>query len=323
MLTDGYGRALTYLRLSVTDACNLRCLYCMPGGRGRCRVSGMETDEIARLAGIALSLGIKKVRITGGEPLLRKDIVEIVWAMSALGGPRRIEDLSLTTNGIFLPRYAHALKKAGLKRINVSLDTLDGRKFPRIAGHGMIEDVLAGIDEAQKAGFSPVKINAVILRGVNDDELLSFVDFGRDHGCIVRFIEFMPMVQGSKWKAYYIPREEILKKLDGVMDRSVVPWGSDHEPAKYYRTVHGTTIGIISPVTHGFCEGCNRLRITADGHLRACIGSSGEVDLLGPLRSGASDEEIATLFHQAAMMKPRRAVFDEPRECRPMYQIGG
>jgi len=322
MLTDRYGRALTYLRVSVTGACNLKCLYCMPKGRdAACKTSPcLDKDEIVRLVRIALSLGVKKVRVTGGEPLLRKDILEIIRDLSSLKG---LKDLSLTTNGIVLSRYSKALREAGLMRVNVSLDTLNGDKFSRITGQRSLKDVIAGLDEAKKAGFSPIKVNVVVLRGVNDNELHDFLDFGREQGCLVRFIEFMPMVQESEWRKHFISRREILMRLRDRIDPMVVPWGSAHEPAKYYTTTKGETFGVISPVSHGFCEGCNRLRITADGYLRACITPSGEKDLRAPIRAGASDEELASLFRAVAMMKPATAVFAEPMQDTPMYRLGG
>jgi len=322
MLTDRFGRALTYLRVSVTGACNLKCLYCMPKGKeATCSTSQcLDRDEIVRLVRIALSMGVKKVRITGGEPLLRKDILEIVKGISSLNG---IEDLSLTTNGIILSRYSRALKEAGLMRINVSLDTLNGDKFSRITGQRYLKDVIAGIDEAKKSGFSPIKVNVVVLRGVNDNELLDFLDFGRDQGCIVRFIEFMPMVQASDWEKHFIPRAEILARLKDRIDPTIVPWGSTHEPAKYYKTINGEVFGVISPVSHGFCEACNRLRITADGTLRACITPAGEKDLRALMKKGDSDEELASLFKAVAMMKPATRVFAEPMQDMPMYRLGG
>ncbi len=287
---------------------------------------GLDKDELVRLVRIGLSVGLRKVRVTGGEPLVRKDIVEVVRGLSSLHG---IDDLSLTTNGVFLPRYARSLKQAGLGRINVSLDTLDPRKFTQITGKAGMEEILLGLEEARKVGFSPVKINVVLLRGVNDDELSSFLDFGRVHRAVIRFIEFMPVAQGPQcpqwyeWKRHFMPREEVLRRLESQIDASVVPFGKPGEPAKYYTTTDGTVFGIISPVSHSFCDGCTRLRIASDGRLLACMAGQGEVDLAGPLRAGASDEEIRNLFHMAAAMKPRRTALDRPVDSRPMYQIGG
>lgn len=320
-LSDRYGRPLTYLRLSVTDACNLRCFYCMPGGERKCPAEGgLRRGELVRLVRIALSLGIRKVRITGGEPLVRKDIVEVVRDISSLSG---IDDLSLTTNGVLLSRLAAPLKMSGLGRVNVSLDTLDPGKFSRITGRAEIGEIFSGLEEAGKVGFSPLKINVVVLRGVNDNELQSFLDFGRDRGVVIRFIEFMPVAKGREWRERFMSREEILARLGGRIDTSVVPFGKPGEPAKYYTASDGTVFGIISPVSHSFCDGCSRMRIAANGRLLACIAEKSEVDLAGPMRSGASDDDIRELFLRAASLKPRRTALDRPIDSTPMYQIGG
>ncbi len=320
MLVDDFGRSIDYLRVSVTDQCDLRCQYCRPAGLPLAQpLRGILTNaEIAAVVHAATLLGVRKVRLTGGEPLLRPDIVDLVRLLAAIPG---ICDLSLTTNGLHLDRLAPGLAAAGLQRVNVSLDTLRADRFVRITGAPGLERVLRGIEAAQRAGLQPIKVNTVLMRGVNDDEIADFADMTVRQGWHVRFIEVMPI--GQSTGELLVGAAEIRERLPGLTpDDGVVGYG----PARVYRLpgAHGT-IAIISPVTDHFCSGCNRLRLTADGKLRPCLLDDGEVDLRPALRNAAAPEELARLIRQAVANKPERHHLAEglsPHQ-RTMTQIGG
>ncbi|MFO7773598.1 MAG: GTP 3',8-cyclase MoaA [Dehalococcoidia bacterium] len=305
-ILDSFGRSINYLRISVTDRCNLRCIYCMPP-EGVPRISHSEIlsyEEIETVARAAAELGIDKIRLTGGEPLVRAGLPQLVQMLSQIDG---IQDLSLTTNGTFLKRYAQELKQAGLCRVNVSLDTVNRDKFRYITRLGELKDVLEGIEEARKVGFNPVKINTVIMRGVNDDEILDFARMTCEEGCHVRFIELMPF----KGTGDFVPAAELrqhigsLGKLEPCLDSVGL---NGNGPATYYRLAGaGGTIGFITPRSEpSFCSRCNRLRLSPDGKLRPCLLAEDKIDLKPPLRNNVPLEEIKHLILRAVACKPRR-----------------
>ena len=330
-LVDRWQRRLDYLRVSVIDRCNLRCIYCLP-----VRQAGMPKgtpiqwippkdllmdEEIVRLVRVGVGLGIKKIRITGGEPLVRKGVVDLIRKIAALSG---IEDLALSTNGLLLERYAEDLKKAGLMRLNISLDTMDPKKFSEMTGGGKVESVLFGVRAAKQAGFSPIKINTVVIRGVNDGEIEALLDFAERKGLILRLIEYMPLCSRGNWADGYISCREILERIQGRLrlDQEMARWDPS-EPARYFAFKAGSgMVGVISPISNSFCSRCNRLRLTADGMLRVCLPSDIEVDLKTPLRNGTTDEQLAQLFILGAQLKPEKGDFVGVGN-REMIQIGG
>ncbi len=323
-LVDRWQRRLDYLRVSVIDRCNLRCIYCIPKGTPIEWIPNpaMLTDEeVVRLVRVAVGLGVKKIRITGGEPLVRKDVVDLIRKIAASPG---IEDLALSTNGLLLDRYAADLRKAGVMRLNISLDTVDPDKFEEMTGVGRLESVLSGIHAAKQAGFQPIKINTVVIRGVNDGEIETLLDFVEREGLILRFIEYMPLCSWGNWNEGFISCQEILERIRGRLNLDQETMASDpNEPARYFPLKSGQgMIGVISPISNSFCSRCNRLRLTADGMLRVCLSSDIEVDLKTPLRSGATDEQLAQLFVQGALLKPERGEFTGI-VTRTMIQIGG
>ncbi len=324
--TDSFHRKIDYLRLSITDRCNLRCSYCMPeGGVPKFDHSKiLRYEEIERLAGIAISMGISKVRITGGEPLVRRDVLGLCQSISRIPGLR---SLSLTTNGVLLSDFAVGLLRAGIRRINVSLDTLKPERFTAITRRDLFSRVWAGIMAAAQAGISPVKLNAVIMCGVNDDEIEDLARLTFRFPFHVRFIECMPF-QKLDYERLFIPASEILERLSRVGPLESTIAGEGNGPALHYRFKGAPgKIGIISPVSDHFCPSCNRLRVTADGKLRTCLFSADEIDLRGLLRQGASDEEIAAVMLAAINKKPEKHQLSSPvfRKCisRPMFSIGG
>jgi cyclic pyranopterin phosphate synthase len=320
MLVDGFGRAIDYLRVSVTDQCDLRCQYCRPQSLPIARpLPGVLTnDEVAAVVRAAALLGVRKVRLTGGEPLLRRGIVQLVELLAEIPG---ISDLSLTTNGMRLSALAQGLAGAGLKRVNVSLDTLRADRFVQITGAPGLERVLQGIEAARAAGLQPIKVNTVVMRGVNDDEIGDFAALSVRNGWHVRFIEVMPIGQAND--SLLVGAEEIRGRLPGLTpDKGVI----GHGPARIYRLPGASgTVAIISPVTDHFCQGCNRLRLTADGKLRPCLLDDGEVDLRAALRSGAPADELARLIVQTVANKPEQHHLADGRSphLRTMTQIGG
>ena len=324
--TDSFHRKIDYLRLSITDRCNLRCSYCMPQS-GVAKLDHAEIlryEEIVRLVRIAVSMGISKVRITGGEPLVRKDVLSLCESISRVPGLR---SLSLTTNGVLLSDFAVGLLQAGIRRINVSLDTLKPERFAKITGKDLFSRVWAGIMAAEKAGISPVKLNAVIMCGVNEDEIEDLARLTFQFPFHVRFIEFMPFRQFYS-DSVFIAASEILERLRRIAPLEASSADDSNGPALHYRFQGALgKIGIISPVSDHFCPSCNRLRLTSDGKLRTCLFSTEETDLRLPLRQGLPDEEIAAAIRSAINKKPEKHQLSSSvfRKCisRPMSSIGG
>ncbi len=323
---DNFHRRIDYMRLSITDRCNLRCVYCMPatGVPPLAHEQVLSYEDILRLARIAVSLGICKVRITGGEPLVRRDVVYLCEQIAKLP---EIESVSLTTNGVLLEQFAAPLFAAGIRRINVSLDTLDRAKFSRITRRDRFQQVWAGIEEAHRIGFYPIKINVVALRGTNDDELEALARLTHRFPFHVRFIEFMPF-QAKHHADLFLGSDEILERLQRIAPLHPVHSNNSNGPARHFQFPGAPgKIGIISPVTHHFCATCNRMRVTADGKLRTCLFSQKETDLRELLRSSAPDDVIAATVRRAIAEKPERHSFDQTltRKCisRPMSAIGG
>ena len=333
-MKDSHGRVIDYLRISLTDKCNFRCIYCMPA-EGVCPMGHDELlhiEEIEAITRVATRIGIKSVRLTGGEPLVRKGVVDLVQALNDMP---EIENISMTTNGVLLPKMADDLKQAGLSRVNISLDTLDPEQFEFITRVGKIESTLAGIDAALEAGFNPVKINAVTVRSLNQD-FLAFAKLSIDRPLHVRFIEYMPVgtstgSDGTGWgKQDVVPSEELLgiinerAREEGLPE--LVPAGNDDKPigwgpARYFEFPGAKgTVGFISPLSRHFCSECNRLRLTADGKLRPCLFSDREVDVRTALREGG--EEAVYCFLEALNLKPDEH-HDRVGTERNMSQIGG
>jgi cyclic pyranopterin phosphate synthase len=326
-LRDRYGRVVTYLRVSVTDRCNLRCFYCLPRGGGApcARGETLGLDELAEVVDVGAGLGIRKIRITGGEPLVRPGIAAFVRRLRHLPA---ITDLALSTNGTLLAQHAVDLRAAGLMRVNVSLDTLRPAVFRAVSGRNDLDRVIAGIAAARAAGLQPLKLNVVVMRGVNDDELPAMLDFAAEHAAQVRFIEYMPLGVGQRWGSSYVPRAEILARIDGRL-AAEPPRHQPGDTATYYALRDGGEVGVISPVSCRFCDLCNRLRLTADGRLRPCLTSEGEVDLRGSLRPRLSVEQIAAGFRAATASRPAMGTYHPDRTAmggshvRPMAAIGG
>ena len=323
---DALGRPLRNLRISVTDRCNMRCRYCMPEADYTWlpRQSLLTFEELARVAGIFASLGATKVRLTGGEPLLRHDLPALV---SLLRSDARITDLELTTNGMLLSRHAAALRAAGLGRVTVSLDTLRPERFTALTRSGGHADVIAGIDAARAAGFAGLKLNTVAMRGVNEDELADLVRFGRERGAEVRFIEYMDVGGATAWSAdRVVSRAEILERLARELGPSRPVPARDHRaPAEQFVLDDGTRFGIIASTTAPFCRDCDRSRLTADGTWFLCLYAEDGIDLRAVLRGGARDDEIAALIRRTWEARTDRGA--ELRASLPdrgaLYQVEG
>ncbi len=340
MATDAHGRRIDYLRISLTDRCNLRCVYCMPpdGVSWKDPSEILSYEEIERFTRIAVQEGIGKIRLTGGEPLVRKGVPGFVHRLLDDIG---VESVALTTNATLLPRYARELRDAGLERINVSLDSLDAEEYARITRGGKLEDALAGLDAAFEVGFDPVKLNVVVVRSLKQD-LLGFAKMTLERPLHVRFIEYMPVGEAEEgagctseiagWtRDDSVPSEEVLERLsaEGVSagfgelvpvlrDDAPGGWG----PARYYRFADSKgTIGVISPLSHHFCAECNRLRLTADGRLRPCLFSDNELDVRTVLRTG-TDEDVHAVVREALRIKPENHA-ERVGTSRRMSQIGG
>jgi cyclic pyranopterin phosphate synthase len=327
---DAYNRPISYLRISVTDRCNLRCKYCMPP-------QGMEWvphediltyEEIETVVRAAAELEISKVRLTGGEPLVRLGIVELVRMLAGIPG---VDDLAMTTNGILLSRFATPLAEAGLQRVNISLDSLRPDRFTSITRGGRLEDVLLGMEAARQAGLEPIKINTVVIRGMNDDEVVSLARQTLEAGWNLRFIEFMPVGIGSwmgeQWRERVVTAEEIRDQIEralGTLEPAKVSRGSG--PARYYRLPQAQgSVGFITAISDHFCYRCNRMRLTADGQLRPCLLSDEEIDLRAALRRRADVAEIKELLLTGVRRKPREHHLRDSLgpERRTMSQIGG
>ncbi|TCB92743.1 GTP 3',8-cyclase MoaA [Micromonospora zingiberis] len=327
-LVDRYGRIARDLRVSLTDKCNLRCTYCMPA-EGLPWLAGQQLltdDEVIRLIRVAVHrLGVDEVRFTGGEPLIRPGLVHIVTAVAALDPRPRI---SLTTNGIGLARLAPALGAAGLDRVNVSLDTLDRERFVRLTRRDRLADVLAGLAGAAAAGLTPVKVNSVLMRGVNDDEAPALLRFALDHGYELRFIEQMPLDAQHGWdRASMVTAAQILAALRSAYELSPDPAARGAAPAETWLVDGGPArVGVIGTVTRPFCGDCDRTRLTADGQVRNCLFATEEADLRGALRAGADDDELARRWLAATWGKRAGHGIDDPtflQPARPMSAIGG
>ncbi|MBI4844577.1 MAG: GTP 3',8-cyclase MoaA [Nitrospirae bacterium] len=325
-LKDSYERRIDYLRISITDKCNLKCLYCMPSkGLKPFKDSEILTDEeIVRFVRIARRHGLRKVRITGGEPLVRKDILKLVSSIKKAG----IDDLSITTNGIMLSKRAEELKDAGLDRVNISLDSLNAERYGNITNGGDIESVWDSIKEAERTGLVPVKINMVPIRGINDDEIASFASLTIDNNYHVRFIELMPAARNGIWRREKcVTSNEIMEIISKIGEVEIFSFRGKG-PSRNYR-IKGAlgVIGIISPISEHFCGYCNRLRLTADGNIRPCLFSGIRIDVKTPMRRGASDEEIEALYLHAVRIKPERHLLNEDLRAAglidTMSKIGG
>jgi cyclic pyranopterin phosphate synthase len=322
-LQDSFGRKISYLRLSVTDRCDLRCTYCIPQG-----FHGFEApeqwltfDEIERVVAAFSRLGVSRIRLTGGEPLTRPRIAELAQRLSVLPG---VSDLSLSTNATLLARYADDLRKAGVTRLNVSLDSLDATRLECITGRDCLQQVLAGLMAAKQAGFFPIKINMVVLGGENETEVEQMVEFCMRHGFILRLIETMPMGASGR-HAHYVNLQSVRQRLQdrfGLID-GVVPGGG---PARYLQSTDGGfSLGFITPISQHFCDTCNRVRLAADGILYLCLGQEDTLDLRSLLRGGIADDALETAIRDAIDRKPERHEFkDQPHKImRIMSQTGG
>ena len=347
LLVDSHGRVMRDLRISVTDRCNFRCLYCLPETeaafnfyRGRWasvpdaapiarqwtpRYKLLSFEEIERFARAAVELGIDKIRLTGGEPLLRRELETLVAQLSRIEG---VQDIALTTNGFHFANKAEALKQAGLRRITFSLDSLDRDNFKKITGRDGLGEVLSGIRLAQELEFYPVKVNAVIIRGVNDHEIESLAEFGRDQGVAMRFIEFMPLDSARAWlKELVVPAREILERLEARFSLKPTASLNISETSRRWSFPDGKgEIGLIAPVSEPFCGHCNRLRITADGRLRTCLFSVAEHDFRDQMRAGMTDEALKGWLKSMVLNKEaghRIGQIDFVPPARSMSCIGG
>jgi GTP 3',8-cyclase len=325
-LIDRYGRVHNELRISVTDRCNLRCVYCMPeeGVSFLQREQILTFDEIVRVASVARGLGVTGVRITGGEPLLRRNLPTLIARLSAIG----FDDIALTTNGTALFKMAGPLVSAGLRRVNVSCDSLRADRFSTIRKRGALADVLRGMGAAESVGLTPLKVNVVLLRGVNDDEILDFASFARTTGRIVRFIEFMPLDAQGEWdRAHVVTGEEVLDRISSRWELGPVSTTRGDSPAERFGFNDGVgEIGLISSVSRPFCGMCNRLRLTADGAIRNCLYTNDEHPVRDLLRSGGTDSDLSLLLRQAVWAKHPGHGINEPRFLSPtrsMSMIGG
>jgi len=323
-LKDSFGRCIDYVRLSVTDQCDLRCFYCLPRGykANKYPDQWLSFDEIKRVIASFARLGVRRVRITGGEPLLRKGLPDLVTRLHEIPG---IEDLSLSTNAVRLEKMAHVLKKAGVARINVSLDSLCEHRFKHITG-GRLDKVLDGLQAARQSGIEPIKINMLVMQGINDDEIFDMLEFCIRHDYTLRFIETMPVGQtGALASRHYISMETIKNRLRTryTMIPSVKPGGG---PARYYR-IEGSDsqIGFITPISQHFCEACNRVRLSADGSIYLCLGQNDVVPLRSLLRSGIDDQELQRHIYDAIQRKPLKHEFNQsPQQVvRFMAHTGG
>lgn len=326
-LVDTFGRVVTNLRISVTDRCNYRCVYCMPeeGMQWLERHNLLSYEEITRLVRIFAALGVRRIRLTGGEPLMRKELWRLITMLKTIPG---IKDIALTTNGYFLKDQAADLAAAGLDRINVSLDALDSQLFAGIARRDYFERTWDGIEEAERVGLRPIKLNVVLIRGVNDGEILKFAELARTRPFVVRFIEFMPIGKDDGWTVEkVVPTQEVLSIINARYPLIPAPSENGKVPAErfVFRDGHGE-LGFISSVTQPFCSDCDRVRVTSDGKFRTCLFSLAETDLRQMLRTGAPDQEIARVLVDAVRKKEEGHLINRPGFVRPertMSQIGG
>jgi GTP 3',8-cyclase len=330
LLRDSYNRPIRDLRVSLTDRCNFRCFYCLPHGEPPIapKEQMLSYEEIDYVCEIFVSLGIEKLRLTGGEPMLRRDIETIIRKLTSLKSSG-LRDLALTTNGYYLPERAQSLKDAGLDRVTISLDSLKRDVFKRMTGVDVLDKVLAGIHAAKKAGLEPIKINAVIVRGHNEDEVADFAAFAREYDVKMRFIEFMPLDSGHEWsREDVVSGKEIRERISERFPLVRVEIARGSDTSSRYRFADGAPgeIGIIAPVTEPFCGACSRIRLTADGQIRTCLFSTVEYSLRDVVRSGASRDEIIEYIHSVIMKKEPRHFINDPgfvAPSRTMSFIGG
>lgn len=326
-LADQFNRPITYLRISVTDRCNLRCVYCMPEG-GLPWIPKREIltfEEIGEIVTAAAAIGVRSIRLTGGEPLVRRNLDELVRKLAAIPG---IDDIALSTNALLLADQIAALHAAGLKRVNVSLDTLREDRFFAIARRPGLDRVLAGIEAAIERGLAPLKLNCVVMRGQNDDEIPAFAELTRERPIFVRFIEVMPVEENvDLQRDAYVSSDEILERIRAVDDLRPVEGPGGNGPARYFAFDGAAgAVGVISPLSHDYCERCNRVRLSADGRLRLCLFGDHEIDLRTPLRGGAGREEIVQIFRDAMFIKPERhhlQLGELSSRMRAFSEIGG
>jgi cyclic pyranopterin phosphate synthase len=329
LLKDSHGRVIHDLRVSITDRCNYKCVYCRTGELGA-QYPELGIDEYLRLIGVFVGLGITKVRLTGGEPLLRRGTVDLVRELAQLRTPAgEPVEIALTTNGHLLESLAAPLKAAGLSRVTVSMDAVDARVFEKITRvEGSFPVVLSGIRAARAAGLTPLKINCVLLRGFNDDQIEGFASFAREENVVVRFIEFMPLEEGRLWTPeIVVPLKEIVERIGRILPLIELPAREASETARRYGFADGVgEIGIIAPVSQAFCGACSRVRLTSDGKIRTCLFSQVEHDLYGRLRAGASEEELRAYIISTVQGKEARHHIGEPEFMKPsrsMVHIGG
>ena len=326
-LTDQFRRPITYLRISVTDRCNLRCVYCMPeeGLPWIQKAEILTFEEIERIVEAGAAIGVRSIRLTGGEPLVRRDLPRLVRMLAAIPG---IDDIALSTNGMMLADQIGALVDAGLRRVNISLDTLREDRFLAIARRPGLHRVLAGIDAAVEAGLEPVKINCVVMRGGNDDELEEMAKLTRDRAIFVRFIELMPVEDNlDLQRNSYVSADEILARIRAIGELVPVDGPQGNGPARYFafRGARGA-VGVISPLSHDYCETCNRVRLSADGRLRLCLFGDHHIDLRTPVRAGASREDLMDIFRGSMLIKPERhhlRLGEQSSRMRAFSEIGG
>ncbi len=327
LLADQFNRPITYLRISVTDKCNLRCVYCMPeqGLPWLPKADILSYEEIAQLVRAAASVGVRSIRLSGGEPLIRKNLARLVGEIAAIEG---IGDIALSTNGLLLEDQIDALASAGLSRVNVSLDTLREDRFFEIARRPGLERVLSGIDAAIARGLEPVKINCVVMRGYNDDEIAAFAQWTKERAVYVRFIELMPVQENvDVQRDAYMSADEILERVRAIGELQAATGPGGNGPARYFAFPGAPgAVGVISPLSHDYCERCNRVRLTASGRLRLCLFGDHEIDLRRPLRAGASESEIADVLRSAMLIKPERhhlKLGEASSRMRAFSEIGG
>jgi cyclic pyranopterin phosphate synthase len=330
ILRDSYNRPIRDLRVSLTDRCNFRCFYCLPHGEPPIapKEQMLSYEEIEYICDIFVELGIEKLRLTGGEPMMRRDIEQIIFKLAQLKN-RGLRDLALTTNGYFLPHRAHSLKEAGLDRITISLDSLKRDVFKQMTGVDVLDRVMEGIETAKAAGLNPIKINAVIVRGHNEDEVADFAAFAREHDVKMRFIEFMPLDSGHDWsREDVVSGREIRKRIEEKFPLAPIDVVRGSDTSSRYRFADGAPgeIGIIAPVTEPFCGACSRIRLTSDGQIRTCLFSTVEHSLRDVIRDGASRAEVIEFIESVVMKKEPRHYINEPAFVAPsrsMSFIGG